>query len=111
MQLRIRLALGVLFALSLCLAAQESTVQSLTANNTSAVQGSDNGNAKPASVSKLPIRSMLYPGATTKIFVRLMLWWGDAKHVNIGYRSDDRHQVESQVADMQSRGIDGTIIA
>jgi hypothetical protein len=111
MHLRIRFALAVLFAISVCLAAQESSVQSLTANNTSAVQGSDNGNAKPAPVSKLPIRSMLYPGATTKIFVRLMLWWGDAKHVNMGYRSDDRRQVESQVADMQSRGIDGAIIA
>jgi hypothetical protein len=111
MHLRIRFALAVLIAFSCCLIAQESSVQSLTANNTSAVQGSDNGNAKPASVSKLPIRSMLYPGATTKIFVRLMLWWGDAKHVNMGYRSDDRRQVESQVADMQSRGIDGAIIA
>jgi len=111
MHVRIRIALAMLIAFSCCLIAQESSVQSLTANNTSAVQGSDNGNAKPASVSKLPIRSMLYPGATTKIFVRLMLWWGDAKHVNMGYRSDDRRQVESQVADMQSRGIDGAIIA
>jgi hypothetical protein len=111
MHLRIRFVLAVLFAFSVGLAAQETSLQSLTANNTSAVEGSNNGNAQPASVSKLPIRSLLYPGASTKIFVRLMLWWGDAKHVNIGYRSDDRKQVENQVADMQSRGIDGAIIA
>jgi hypothetical protein len=110
MHLRLQFALVLLCACSSVLSAQETSLESLTANNTSAVKGSNNGNAQPASVSKLPIRSMLYPGATTKIFVRLMLWWGDAKHVNMGYRSDDRKQVESQVADMQSRGIDGAIV-
>jgi Glycosyl hydrolase family 71 len=99
-------------ALALCaqLSAQEISLPSLSANNTSAVQGSENGNARPAAVSKLPIRSLLYPGATTKVFVRLMLWWGDSKHVNMGYRSDDKRQIQSQVADMQSRGIDGAIV-
>src|SRR3954463_13452190 len=111
MQQHNRSLLALILAICAQVSAQEISLRSLLANNTSAVQGSNNGNAQPASVSKLPIRSLLYPGATTKIFVRVMLWWGDAKHVNIGYRSDDRQQVENQVADMQSRGIDGAIIA
>src|SRR6266567_2221359 len=110
MHLRIRIVLAALLTLCATLAAQDRTVSSLSANNTSALQGSRNGNAKPASVSKLPIRSLLYQGATTKIFVRLMLWWGDAKHVDMGYHSDDKRQIENQVDDMQSRGIDGAIV-
>jgi len=111
MHLRIRIVLAALLAVCAAMAAQDRTITSLTANNTSAVRGSQNGNANPASVSKLPIRSLLYQGATTKVFVRLMLWWGDSKHVDMGYHSDDRRQIENQVDDMQSRGIDGAIIA
>ena len=111
MHLHIRTALAVALGLCVTAAAQDVPLSRINGNNTSAVQGSQNGNARPGSVSKLPIRSLLYPGATTKIFVRLMLWWGDSKHVEIGYRSDDRHQIENQVSDMQSRGIDGAIIA
>ncbi len=111
MQQLTRWTLMVCLAVSLAAAGQTASLAQLKANNTSAVQGSNNGNARPASVSKLPIRSLLYPGATTKIFVRLMLWWGDEKHVNIGYRSEDSKQIAHQVADMQSRGIDGAIVA
>jgi hypothetical protein len=110
MHLRILFVSGVTAALCLSAPAQDRPLSALMSNNTSAVQGSDNGNAKPASVSKLPIRSMLYPGATTKIFARLMLWFGDPKHVDMGYRSDDSRQIQRQVEDMQSRGIDGAII-
>jgi len=63
-----------------------------------------------AHVSRLPIRSLLYPGATTKIYVRVMPWFGDSKHVQVGYRSDDAGQVSSQVQDMMSRGIDAAIV-
>lgn len=110
MHLRILHVSALIAALCLPLAAQDRPLSALMANNTSAVKGSENGNAKPASVSKLPIRSMLYPGATTKIFVRLMLWFGDPKHIDMGYRSDDPRQVTRQVDDMQSRGIDGAIV-
>ncbi|HEX2331165.1 MAG TPA: endo-1,3-alpha-glucanase family glycosylhydrolase [Candidatus Angelobacter sp.] len=63
-----------------------------------------------AHVSRLPIRSLLYPGATTKIYVRVMPWFGDSKHVQVGYRSDDARQISSQVQDMMSRGIDAAIV-
>jgi hypothetical protein len=39
-----------------------------------------------------------------------MPWFGDPKHRDVGYRSDDREQVSRQVADMISRGIQGAIV-
>ena len=98
-------------ALLCCLAAPLAAQSGTAANNTSAVRGSANGNAEPRVVSKLPIRSLLYPGATTKILVRGMLWFGDPRHWDSGYRSDDPKQVSRQVDDMMSRGIDGVIVA
>jgi hypothetical protein len=70
-----------------------------------------NGNAKPGHVSKLPIRSLLYPGATTKIYARIVPFFDqNTKHVDVGYRSDNRSQVRRQIEDMISRGIDGAVI-
>lgn len=87
------------------------SVSDLVANNTSAVRGTpQNGNADPGNVSKLPIRSLLYRGSTTKIYVRYMPWFGDSKHINVGYSSDDPKQIQRQVEDMMSRGIDGAIV-
>lgn len=83
------------------------------ANNTSAsttYHSRGSHNASAGQVSKLPIRSLLYPGATTRIYVRYMPWFGDPHHINVGYRSDDPQQVERQVADMASRGIQGAIV-
>ncbi len=68
------------------------------------------GNAAPGSVSKLPIRSLLYSGSQTRIFTRYMPWFGDRHHRDVGYRSDDEQQVARQVQDMMSRGIDGAIV-
>jgi hypothetical protein len=81
-------------------------------NNTSAgarYMGS-RGNAAPGSVSKLPIRSLLYSGSQTHIFTRYMPWFGDRHHRDVGYQSDDEQQVARQVEDMISRGIQGAII-
>jgi Glycosyl hydrolase family 71 len=63
-----------------------------------------------AHISRVPVRSLLYPGATTKIYVRLMPWFGDNRHIQVGYHSDDARQIASQVADMMSRGIDGAVV-
>ncbi len=85
-----------------------------TSNNTSAsasFRGMYNGNAQLGQVSKLPIRSLLYPGSTTKIYVRVVSFFDqNKKHVDIGYLSDDRDQVRRQVEDMISRGIDGAVV-
>lgn len=82
------------------------------ANNTSASvkYSGSRANAAPASVSKLPIRSLLYSGSQTRIFTRYMPWFGDQHHREVGYRSDDEEQVARQVEDMISRGIQGAIV-
>lgn len=87
-----------------------TALEAETSNNTSAVQGSPNGNAAPGNVSKLPIRSLLYPGATTTVVVRFMPWFGDKSHRKFGYQSNDEKQLQRQVEDMLSRGIDGAIV-
>src|SRR3954471_17636380 len=85
-----------------------TTLAAETANNTSAAdsfQAQSNGNAGASNVSKMPIRSLLYPGATTKIYVHLMPWFGPSNHMNVGYESSSPAQVKRQVEDMLSRGI------
>jgi len=82
------------------------------ANNSSASPSYRGGkaNAAPSNVSKLPIRLLLYQGSNTRIFTRYMPWFGDPKHRDVGYRSDDGEQIHRQVADMISRGIQGAIV-
>lgn len=91
-----------------------TTLESRTANNTStsaSFRGMYNGNAQLGQVSKLPIRSLLYPGATTKIYARVVSFFDqNKKHVDIGYLSDNRDQVGRQIEDMISRGIDGAVV-
>ncbi|MGE5055547.1 MAG: hypothetical protein ACM3WP_15420 [Acidobacteriota bacterium] len=89
-----------------------STLSCSSTNNTSASAkyAGSRGNAAPASVSKLPLRSLLYSGSQTRIFTRYMPWFGDGHHRNVGYQSDDEQQVARQVADMISRGIQGAIV-
>ena len=84
-----------------------------TANNTSAANSfakQSNGNAGAGNVSKVDVHSLLYPGATTKIYAHMMVWFGGSNHMNVGYNSADAGQVHQQITDMISRGIDGVII-
>ncbi len=95
------------------LGSQTPNLSQQTANNTSAsdtFQMQSNGNLGANNVSKINVHSLLYPGATTKVFAHLMLWFGGSKHMNVGYNSNDANQVQRQIADMISRGIDGVII-
>ena len=39
-----------------------------------------------------------------------MPWFGFPNHMSVGYNSNDALQVQKQVADMVSRGLDGTTI-
>lgn len=90
-----------------------TTLAAETGNNTSAAdtfKAQTNGNIGASNVSKLPLRSLLYPGATTKMYVHWMPWFGPGNHMNVGYDSSDRAQVARQVADMSSRGIEGAIV-
>ena len=91
-----------------------TTLKSETSNNTSAAdsyRGSNNGNLPAGNVSKVPLRSLLYPGATIKLLVAMQGWFGNPKHSSVGYNSADPAQVRRQLADMKSRGFDGVTIA
>src|SRR5712691_8544070 len=90
-----------------------TTLQAETGNNTSTANsfaGQANGNARAGNVSKLPIGSLLYSGATTKIYATWLGWFGQSNHTNVGYVSDAAAQVHAQVEDMISRGIAGAIV-
>jgi hypothetical protein len=95
-----------------------TTLTAETGNNTSSANSyltSTNGNLGAGNVSKVDIRKLLYPGATTNFYAHLMPWWGLSNHINIGYAyKDDEYpqsptsldpQITKQVDDMLSRGI------
>ena len=82
-------------------------------NNTSAANtfpNQTNGNMGATNVSKMDIRTLLYPGATTKIYAHLMLWFGGTNHMNVGYSPTSAAQVHKQIGAMISRGIPGVMI-
>jgi PKD repeat protein len=90
-----------------------TTLAAETSNNTSAANSfttQTNNNLGATNISKVPIRSLLYPGSTAKIYAHLVPWFGFGDHMNVGYVSSDTLQVQNQVNDMMSRGIDGAII-
>ncbi|HET9364640.1 MAG TPA: PKD domain-containing protein, partial [Candidatus Angelobacter sp.] len=90
-----------------------TTLTAETGNNTSAADNfaaQPNGNMSPGNVSKVPLQSLLYPGSTAKLYAHLVQWFGYGDHVDVGYVSGDAFQVQKQVADMISRGLDGAII-
>ena len=90
-----------------------TTLTAQKINNTSAANNfsaQSNGNAGVSNVSKVDVHNLLYPGATTKIYAHLLLWFGGSNHMNVGYSSTDPKQIHRQITDMISRGIDGVII-
>jgi hypothetical protein len=90
-----------------------TTLAAQTANNTSASSSflnQANGNLEANNVSKVDVHSLLYSGASTKVFAHLLLWFGQPGHMNVGYSSTDPAQVQRQITDMISRGIDGVVI-
>jgi PKD repeat protein len=89
-----------------------TTLTAETTNNTSTANtfvSQPNGNLGSTNISKVPMRTLLYPGATTKLYVHYMPWFGKTNHMNIGYNSSDPAQVARQVEDMASRGVNGAI--
>jgi hypothetical protein len=93
--------------------APTTTLAAETGNNTSAAASftaQTNGNIAGANISKVPTRTLLYPGSTAKIFSHFVPWFGFGDHMNVGYTSNDVAQVQKQVTDMVSRGFDGVVI-
>jgi len=90
-----------------------TTLAAETGNNTSTADSfaaQSNGNLGAGNISKVPTRTLLYPGSTAKLYAHLMPWFGFGDHMNVGYISSDTAQVQKQVADMISRGLDGAIV-
>jgi hypothetical protein len=90
-----------------------TTLAQETANNTSAADtftAQSNGNAAAGNVSKIDIHTLLYPGTTTLLYAHFMPWFGQPNHMDVGYSSNDATQVQKQVTDMLSRGIQGVVI-
>jgi len=90
-----------------------TTLAAETGNNTSGAAtflGQTNGNRGVGNVSKVATSSLLYSGSTSQIFAHFMPWFGDPKHMSVGYNSNDPAQVHRQVTDMMSRGIAGAIV-
>lgn len=90
-----------------------TTLTAQTSNNTSAADSfanQSNGNRGAGNISKVDVHTLLYSGATTKVYAHMVLWFGESSHMNIGYSSTDPVQVKSQIDDMVSRGIDGVIL-
>jgi PKD domain len=110
------LPLSILFTVPAHAALQftpTTTLQAETAPNTSAANPNPatlNGNLSGAHVSKVSVRSLLYAGSTTKIYAGFQGWFGPPNHLNVGYSSTDPAQVQRQVADMISRGIQGAVV-
>ncbi|HLH08564.1 MAG TPA: hypothetical protein VKW78_15095 [Terriglobales bacterium] len=107
------LFIAALEALAGSAVSPSTTLSAETGNNTSTAesfQGWSNGNEAATNVSKVPIRSLLYPGSNTRIFAHFLPWFGQGGHADIGYNSANPGQVVRQVEDMISRGINGAII-
>ena len=119
MRLRLFAPLAILVAVpSVCLAGNTyvkptTTLAAQSANNSSAAsnfKSQTNGNRGAGNISRVDVHNMLYPGATTKIYAHMMVWFGQSNHMNVGYSSTDTTQIKNQINDMISRGIDGVII-
>ena len=90
-----------------------TTLQYQLSNNTSAAnsfQNQSNGNMGATHISKIDVHSLLYSGSDTKVYAHLMPWFGDPRHMRVGYNSQDPTQIHRQISDMISRGIDGIVI-
>jgi hypothetical protein len=90
-----------------------TTLAAQTANNTSAANSfttQSNDNRGAGNISKVDVHTLLYSGAATKVYAHMVLWFGQSNHMNIGYSETNAAQVQSQIDDMVSRGIDGAII-
>ena len=90
-----------------------TTLAAETGNNTSTASTfvtSTNGNLGAGNVSKQPLRDLIYPAFSGQVFVNWVPWWGQANHINIGYSEANPAQLEAQVNDMISRGVDGLVV-
>ncbi|HEY8021289.1 MAG TPA: hypothetical protein VIH93_09315 [Thermoanaerobaculia bacterium] len=121
---RMLVCLGLpLLLLAASAAAQTtSTLAAETGDNTSvgSFPSHDNGNVAAGNVSKIDTHTLLYSGATTRVYAHFLPWFCSTSdggnpprcngHVLTGYDSNDAAEVKAQVDDMVSRGMQGMVI-
>ncbi len=139
---RVLLVVAAITAFVPLLTAQNNTtLTAQTANNTAACQSAGSPsycqagftgmtdsatgtfNPAPGNVSLVNVHSLLYSGATTKMFAYYLPWFcmtsgstttgpGTScdNHLQVGYTSNNSATVNGQVNDMIQRGFDGTIV-
>jgi hypothetical protein len=98
---------------ALTVAQPSTTLEAQTSNNTSTAnsfRSLSNNDEGATNISKADMRTLLYTGSKTQIYAELQPWFGDQRHMEVGYTSWDPAQVEKQLVDMQSRGVTGVII-
>ncbi len=89
-----------------------TTLSAETQNNSSAsdsFRGMANGVPVPGNVSRVQVSTLLSKGTAIPIYAHWMGWFGAHDHADVGYRSDDRQQIQRQVEDMIARGFSGVI--
>jgi hypothetical protein len=94
-------------------AQSSTTLEAQTWNNTSAAdsfKSLSNHDQGATNINNADMHTLLYPGSKTEIYAELQPWFGDKRHMEVGYISWDPMQVEKQLADMQSRGVTGVVI-
>ncbi len=102
-----------------------TTLTAQTTNNTAAAdsflgceittvtQGQcvDNGDLAASNVSKVDVHTLLSESQQgAKIYTTYIPYWVHGTHPNIGYSSQDPHQVAKEIVDLTSRGFDGVLI-
>jgi len=90
-----------------------TTLSAETSNNTSSAASFNtqtDGNIGGANISKVSVHSLFYAGSTAKVYAQFLPWFGFGDHMNVGYTSTDLVEIQKQVEDMVSRGVDGAII-
>lgn len=109
----------ILAIFSIAAAAQNLTVtptttySAETGNNTSTANtftGWNDGNIGATNVSKVDTHTLMYPGFNGKIYAHMEAWWGSSSHPSNGYSSGDPAQVQRQINDILSRGMDGASV-
>lgn len=90
-----------------------TTYSALTQKNTSAAVAPEPQmltSTPSENVSKTSVRSLLPAGMNARIYAHFLTWFGTADHKDVGYSSADGVQVQQQISDMMSRGIQGAIV-
>ena len=71
----------------------------------------NNGDLIASNISKVNVHTLLSESQQgAKIYTTYIPYWVHGTHPNIGYSSQDPHQVTKEITDLTSRGFDGVLV-